>query len=501
MAINQLPVELLQKIFMFYCNAHGHFGCHPRANHVHRRRPSRLVHLGDEDEEMEFGEGTEEGEEEESRFSDPQPLKRSTPIHLSIVCRYWRSITLSMPELWAFVDVQAPLEPRDVPIYEAWLARSRDELLNLSVCDLAVEQGRDNSGGDGLAHTSSSTSRRNNQSWEENKDALFAILQRAMLVRHRWKNVRFAVQEYDAGRMVFGHSSCFGSEPYPSSSSTAPIAPSLESFDITLRETGAASFTPAAAGGTGNGFGVGGMGIGAGMGSGVPLPPSLSSSIIHILCRALCQSPKLTGASWGAYVDREILTYVPFHRLQRLGLESISDRDAKQVLIGCRELKEITIGRYGPPSPSAGGALPSPLGLFGQLHLHHFNQQQQPQQHATMMTQIGNGSNDTITLPKLEIAVLNFVDEFPAPPTFFVSFLAPSLEELSLPYGFGDGLAPDDGWKALMRFLDRSGCTLRTLKFSDAVKMGRCEKSAMRRYLESRVFRGLTECSTMEEGP
>jgi hypothetical protein len=77
--------------------------------------------------------------------------------------------------------------------------------------------------------------------------------------------------------------------------------------------------------------------------------------------------------------------------------------------------------------------------------------------------------------------VLNFVDEFPAPPTFLVSFLAPSLEELSLPYGFGGELAPAMGGRFSRVSLIGSGCTLRTLKFCDAVKMGRCEKSTMRR--------------------
>ncbi|KAJ2932352.1 hypothetical protein H1R20_g4746, partial [Candolleomyces eurysporus] len=78
-------------------------------------------------------------------------------------------------------------------------------------------------------------------------------------------------------------------------------------------------------------------------------------------------------------------------------------------------------------------------------------------------------NTNPVTLAKLEVATLNFKDEFTAPPTFFTSFLAPGLKELNMPYGFGAELHPEEGWKALARFLERSGCTLRTLRFCDAL--------------------------------
>ncbi|TFK27303.1 hypothetical protein FA15DRAFT_666593 [Coprinopsis marcescibilis] len=56
----------------------------------------------------------------------------TSPITLSHVCSYWRSLSLSTPTLWSTISVSLPT-PHDIPILETWLSRSMDLPLELLV--------------------------------------------------------------------------------------------------------------------------------------------------------------------------------------------------------------------------------------------------------------------------------------------------------------------------------------------------------------------------------
>ncbi|KAJ7718359.1 hypothetical protein DFH07DRAFT_1068058 [Mycena maculata] len=65
----------------------------------------------------------------------PQPSSLESPLRLSQVCRHWRDIAISTPELWqciAFVS-PVPSDLRSVEMLGTWLSRSGRHPLNISL--------------------------------------------------------------------------------------------------------------------------------------------------------------------------------------------------------------------------------------------------------------------------------------------------------------------------------------------------------------------------------